>query len=201
MNILQDTTKLALWICKGYLKAGDEAIDCTCGRGNDTLHLAKTCSRVISFDIQEDAITSAEELLTENDIAWEEFSDANKAYEHKKVILVKDSHENMSFYLRRLNCTPKVIIFNLGYLPGGDKGIATVAESTLKTVRKAAETVKVGGLICITMYPGHGQGRKECEAVKDFARSLKKDEFHCICTDMLNQSADAPQILWITKKK
>ena len=52
-----------------------------------------------------------------------------------------------------------------------------------------------------TIYPGHEEGRKEFEAIKTFAQNLEKNKFHCVMTDMLNQSSAAPQILWITKKK
>lgn len=42
-NILQRPTLLAQSICGAYLTEEDTAVDCTCGRGHDTLFLAQRC--------------------------------------------------------------------------------------------------------------------------------------------------------------
>jgi len=203
MNLLQNTTRLALAICEKYVDKTDEVVDCTCGRGNDTLFFARICKRVYSFDIQEEALASAKKLMSENNISWSEYPLGEdvceeEVYEKDKVIFIKDNHANMRLYVKK---APAVIIFNLGYLPGGDKKVTTLPENSLKAVDAALELVREGGLVCITMYPGHEKGREERNLLRNYAGKLEKDRFHCVCTDMLNQGSSAPEILWITKKK
>ena len=53
-------------MCRAYADPKGTAVDCTCGRGKDTLWLARHCGRVYSFDIQEEALKSTEELLDAN---------------------------------------------------------------------------------------------------------------------------------------
>lgn len=203
MNLLQDTTNLALAVCEKYLQDGDTSVDCTCGRGHDTLFLAQRCRRVYSFDIQQEAIESAGDLLSDSGITWEiqgppsGFAPAVSG-SAVKVTFINDSHVSMENYVAE---EPAVIIFNLGYLPGGDKSVTTTADTTSSAVKKALEKIKTGGLVCVSIYPGHEEGRREKEALKKFARTLEKGKYHCVYADMLNQGDKAPEILWITKKK
>ena len=94
-----------------------------------------------------------------------------------------------------------VIVFNLGYLPGGDKEITTHTESTLCALQAALELLRVDGLLCVTVYWGHPSGREEREAVLRWAKNLDKGIYHCVHTDMLNQPNCPPEIVLITKKK
>lgn len=183
MNTLQHTTELALHMCAAYIKPEDVAVDCTCGNGNDTLWLAKRCKKVYSFDIQQSALDSAKALLAENKVTG--------------VELIKDSHENIGEYVKE---APSVIIFNLGFLPGGDKSITTKKDSSLDAIKKALEILAVDGILSVTMYPGHEEGKKELELILSWAKGLNSKAYHCVFANMLNQSERAPQVLWITKK-
>ena len=184
-NILQRPTLLAQSICGAYLTEEDTAVDCTCGRGHDTLFLAQRCRRVYSFDLQEEALSSAQKLLAEAGLAH-------------KVEFICDSHAHAARYVTE---QPAVIMFNLGYLPGGDKTLTTTAEETVRAVRAALTLLRPGGLISLTMYPGHEEGRREQEQLCRLARELPADRFHCLLADMLNQSETAPRVLLITRKK
>ena len=57
--------------------------------------------------------------------------------------------------------TPKLIVYNLGYLPGSDKLLTTKTSSTLLSVEKALSLIAPNGAISITCYPGHEEGKKE----------------------------------------
>lgn len=184
MNTLQHTTELALHVCSAYIEKEDIAIDCTCGNGHDTLWLAKRCKEVYSFDIQKSALESAEALMAENMI--------------NNVRFIEDSHERIKDYVC---CNPKIIVFNLGFLPGGDKSITTNRESSLNAIKDALDILAVDGILSITMYPGHEEGALEQEIILDWARQLNAKEYHAVFANMLNQSNRAPQVLWITKKK
>lgn len=183
MNILKNTTALALAMCENYITENSVAVDATCGRGNDTLWLTKRCRKVYAFDIQKEAVESTRVLL-------------ESAGETAEIIC--GSHNDMASYVTE---SPDVIVFNLGYLPGGDKNVTTEAEETLNALGCSLEMLAVNGILSVTMYPGHSQGAVEQELILAWARELDKSKFHCVFANMLNQSPEAPQILWITKKK
>ena len=184
MNTLQHTTELALHLCDAYIDKDDIAVDCTCGNGYDTLWLAKRCKRVYSFDIQKSAIESAKALMADNKI--------------DNVHFIEESHERIKDFVFD---SPKVIVFNLGFLPGGDKSITTNRESSLAAIKMALDILAVDGILSITMYPGHEEGKLEQDLILQWAKGLNGKEYHAVFANMLNQSNRAPQVLWITKKK
>ncbi len=184
MNILQHTTELALHLCDAYISEDSVCVDCTCGNGHDTLWLAKRCKRVYSFDIQNAAIKSTTKLLAENNV--------------ENVVLIEKSHEKIKDYVKE---SPSVIVFNFGFLPGGDKSLTTKRESSLNALKDALDILAVNGVVCATMYPGHEEGKLEQEMILDWAKGLSSKEYHAVFANMLNQSDRAPQVLWITKKR
>lgn len=195
-NLLQSTTKLAQAIWEHYLSpqlASGEyaAVDATCGRGNDTIWLAARCGRVYAFDIQPEAIAATRETLHAADV-----SDVPAAT--PAVTLIEDSHADLAAYIRE---PIGLIVFNLGYLPGGDKDRTTVAASTLTALQAAADRLAVGGLLSVTMYWGHEAGKAEREVVLSWAAKLDRSIYHCVHTDMLNQPNCPPEILFVTRKR
>jgi len=91
-------------------------IDATAGTGKDTVFLASLAGangRVIAMDIQETAVEQ-----TRNRLIKEHLSD------RAKVVL--DTHVHMDAYADEGSVS--LIMFNLGYLPGGDHHLATKAE-------------------------------------------------------------------------
>ena len=101
------------------VQEGDFCIDATMGNGNDTLLLSQLCGKsgkVLAFDIQEQALAATQEKLT-----------AGHAPENYTLLL--ESHANMAEY-----ATPdsvSCIVFNFGYLPGGDHSLATRGETSI----------------------------------------------------------------------
>ena len=187
-SIICRTTKFALSIAKQYISEGDVLIDATCGGGRDTLFLAKLSpSKLYAFDIQEEAVDKTRNLLSENGFSGQ--------LHDGTIDIICDSHINMSEYV---NEPVSVIIFNLGYLPGGDRGITTCVSDTLKAVEEGAALLKKDGLICITMYPGHEEGRREKESLLSFASELDPKKYHCAYIGMINQPKNPPEILLIT---
>lgn len=57
------------------------------------------------------------------------------------------------------NVLCRLVAFNLGYLPGGDKKIKTESETTLLALEAAKKILARGGLISILAYVGHFGGR------------------------------------------
>lgn len=146
---------------ENFLTLGDWAIDATCGNGHDTLLLSQLVGReggVIGLDIQERAIEQTKILIKG------QIENLNNTY------LFCQSHE--LFPLLAGEKPIQLIVYNLGYLPHGDKEITTRLETTLISVRNACNLLPPGGMISLTCYPGHPEGFREEEALLDLSTSL-----------------------------
>ena len=77
-------------------------------------------------------------------------------------------------------------IYNLGFLPGGDKGITTMTNSTLKSVESVLNLLNSGGILIIAVYVGHEEGAKEGEALLKYTKELPKNTQSCptLCDPM-----------------
>lgn len=143
-----------------HLRSGDYAVDATCGNGHDTLFLAQQEGiSVVSLDIQKEALQNTA-LLLEKSLSLEV---------QKKVLLVEQSHSTFPPFSK----PPRLIIYNLGYLPGGDKNVTTKTETTLQSLRSALQILAPDGAISLMCYPGHAEGLLEQEAIINFLDSLK----------------------------
>ncbi len=142
--------ELAKWVWKNLLNPQDVVIDATCGNGKDTLYLAELSCIVYSLDIQRQALQKAK-ILTKN----------------FNITFLEMSHEDLSRLV--LPNLPKLIVYNLGYLPGGDKTITTKTSTTLASIESALQMTEA---ISITCYPGHEEGKKETDAVLQFVSKL-----------------------------
>ncbi|WZL74933.1 class I SAM-dependent methyltransferase [Clostridiaceae bacterium 35-E11] len=189
MNVrhLTQVTALAQSVMSVTLNEGDTAVDATMGNGNDTLFLAKTVGKqgkVISFDIQEQAINSTRSLLEQNSV-------------YEIVQLVKDGHENIDQYV-----TEEItgIMFNLGYLPKADHKITTRPETTILAINKSLSLLKRNGIMTIVIYYGHLGGGVEKEKVIDYVKTLNQNKFHVSKLEFINQSNDPPILVTIIKK-
>ncbi len=64
-----NAVSIAKYICENTLKFGDIAVDCTLGKGHDTILLANLVGnkgKVISFDIQKEAINKNKRKIKES---------------------------------------------------------------------------------------------------------------------------------------
>lgn len=140
------------------LGPGDTAIDATAGNGHDTVFLARTVGaggRVFAFDLQPQALSATRQRLQQN---------VPEACD--RVRLINASHADMQQHVPEpIAGHVRAVMFNLGYLPGGDKGITTVADVTIQAVRCALDLVATDGLVSILAYRGHAQGQEEMDAL------------------------------------
>ncbi|MDR2932741.1 MAG: class I SAM-dependent methyltransferase, partial [Oscillospiraceae bacterium] len=100
-----------------HVKPGSFCIDATAGRGRDTAFLCRLAGpngMVYAFDIQKEALDSTRTLLENEGLS-------------SCARLIHDSHANMAVYARPESAD--CIVFNLGWLPGGDHDIHTDARS------------------------------------------------------------------------
>lgn len=140
-------------IIRENVSKNDYVVDMTIGNGYDTLYLAEAAKWVFGFDIQDEAIKNTNDLLRQNNI--------------NNYTLYLDSHENIDKKLKDYIGNIKLILFNLGYLPKGDKKIMTNHSSTLKALINSLKVIKDDGLILIVFYP-HEEGKMEENVVMDY---------------------------------
>lgn len=200
-NIIRQTTKLALHLVRPYVTPDAAVVDATCGNGHDTLALARmNPAQLYAFDIQEQAVRATTELLQRHGYS--------KSIADGKITVCCQAHEQMGTVVPEGDCPDpgddgapvRAVIFNLGYLPGGDKERTTRADSTLAALRAAMELLAPDGVICITMYSGHPEGKREKTALLEFASALDAGKWHTAYVSMPNQKHDPPEILLITRK-
>ena len=162
--------------------------DFTMGKGNDTLYIKKACpsGKIYAFDIQKEAVE-----ITRKRLEHENCLDEN-------VYLIHDSHANFRKYIPEQTELDGAI-FNLGYLPGGDKSVTTQTDSTLACLKGALEILKVNGVIVVSVYPGHDEGTKEGEKILEFAENLDRQQFDCLYHRLIN-IPEAPFIIAFQKK-
>jgi tRNA1(Val) A37 N6-methylase TrmN6 len=140
---------------------------------------------VWAFDIQSSAIENTRMLLAAAGLA-------------EKVRLIQASHDT----LRSTLCQPvDAVMFNLGYLPGSDRYIATQPDTTLAAVEQAAYLLTPGGLMTIVAYPGHETGILENQVLRQFLSTLPQQNFSVVLWSMLNQINNPPLLYAVEKRR
>ncbi len=176
-------------IIKQAVREGDFVIDATLGNGHDTMFLAELVGeegKVYGFDIQADALASTKERLSANELLT-------------RVELIHDGHENMKQYLPE-DKEVSAVMFNLGYLPKGDKNIVTKAETTVKAIKQAVFLLKNQGVVSIMVYYGHPGTNGEKEAVDELVRNLPQNDFEVLSYQFVNQINNPPYLYMIKKR-
>jgi SAM-dependent methyltransferase len=183
---LRGPVPLSHFILRQLIRTGDAAIDATCGNGSDTMLLAELVGaegQVFAFDIQVEAINRTTGRL------------ADSGYGNR-VRAIHAGHEAISQHVDR---PVNAAVFNLGYLPGGDKNLITKPATTIAALNSSAELLVQGGAVLITVYPGHSGGGEEKAAVETWASGLPAKEFHVWRMGQINVLPDAPYLLLIQK--
>lgn len=166
-----------------HIGAGCSAADFTVGNGNDTLWLAGQVGergRVYGFDIQKQAIDNTRALLEKNGVL-------------DRCRLVCDSHHNL---LKYIDGPIDAGVFNLGFLPGGDKGLTTLRKTTIPAIRDAVSILKPGGCLLVAVYPGHEEGRLEGEAICSMLSAYEQKQLSAYRFNVLN-SPSSPYFVFI----
>lgn len=169
-----------------HIKKGGVAVDFTMGNGHDTLWLSNAVGeegKVYAFDIQPQALISSHKLLTE--------SGAPKNY-----TLILDSHSNVMDYVEEKIC---IGMFNLGFLPGGDKSITTKRDTTMIAIRAAIDLLDADGALLIAVYPGHEEGSIEGELIEQELMTLNRKEI-CACKFKIVNSPTSPFFFLVERR-
>lgn len=181
MELILDFAKRLL---KEHIRPDSTCADFTMGNGYDTLFLAQQAfeGQVYSFDIQPQALEHTKALLEQ--------------YGIQNVQLILDSHSHLKQYI---SAPLDGAVFNLGYLPNGDKTITTQTDSTLTAVQDALSLLSDQGILVVVLYPGHAEGAKEAECLETYFRSLNGSKYDVIRYDFINKN-HPPYLIAVQKR-
>ena len=171
------------------VQAGDFVIDATAGRGRDTAFLCRLVGpsgRVLAVDIQQDAVDATNALLQQKGYAG--FAKALQA-----------SHSDLDQFAQP--GTVDAVMFNLGYLPGGDHNLFTSSNSSLPAIRKALDLLRPGGAMTVCIYHGGPQGEEEKDALLPFLHDLDPVRYTVLVTEFVNRSGNWPIPVCIVKHR
>jgi SAM-dependent methyltransferase len=182
------TAAASSWI-EVALFDGALAIDATVGNGYDTLFLAHRVGpkgKVLGFDVQKAALAGAREIL-------------KFVGSFDRVSLIHESHTRLSDFLPA-GSTIAGAMFNLGYLPRGNRQIITRPDTTVLALRSVLEHLAERGRVTLLAYRGHEGGIPEYEGVRQFLEQLPGDEWLVEELASTNDSPIAPRLFRIQKK-
>ncbi len=167
------------WLTKDMI-----SVDMTVGNGNDSEFLLKhNIKYLYGFDIQKTAILITEKRLKDQGIY--NFS------------LYQDNHKFLKNYIKE---EIDLFVYNLGYLPKGDKKITTNGSDVIESLKNALQLLKRGGMVWITFYPGHSAGLKESIIILEFLENLDQKDFYILKMDYINQINSSPFIVALEKR-
>jgi len=174
------------------VREGDVCVDATMGNGHDTLFLARLVGdggRVVAFDVQEAALRATRDRLTAAGIPT------------ARCELLLRSHAEMAEAVGP-DAVGRVaaVMFNLGYLPGGDHRVVTRPETTLAALDAALLLLRPGGALTAVVYPGHEGGASEASAVADWAAALPQEKYQAMSYRFLNQRNAPPYVVAVEKR-
>lgn len=177
---VSDISDLSHSIIENNLEKRVVAIDATLGNGYDTDFLCERFEKVYSFDVQEEACLNYKLKNREN------------------VFVINDSHHKFREYVQedKVNC----IMYNLGFLPGGNKEITTLAKTTMKSIEEGLELLDSNGIMTIAVYRGHAEGKNEEHFIMEYVRNLPKNIYGVMLHEYLNRAKTAPLLIVIEKK-
>ena len=185
--VLRSARYLAQDALARHIRPGDTVVDATMGNGHDTCFLAELVGetgRVIGFDLQLDAVESSRKLLESNGLL-------------ARCDLHCLGHEHMAEVVRG---PVDAVMFNLGWLPGGDKQITTHWETTRQAVAAALTLLRPGGLLTVCAYPGHAAGDEERKKLLSFFAALRPQEYNTLHQKFLNAGPGAPECFLVQKQ-
>ena len=154
------------------IKSGDVVIDATAGKGRDTLLLSDLVGesgKVYAFDIQDEAISATKKLLADNN--------------RENVTVIKESHHKLCDYVKK----SKAVIFNFGFLPGGDHSVFSKPETSIKAIRAALSIIEDDGFVSLCIYYGGDTGFDERDAILEFLQNLDQKKYTVMLQSFYNR--------------
>ena len=183
-------TEQAHTIIRQAVQPGDVAIDATAGNGHDTKFLAELVGEtghVFAIDLQQEALQRTAVLLGKAALVHVHLVQRDHA--ELKAIIPGEHHGRIA-----------AVMFNLGYLPGGNRSLATRTDSTLEAIRSALEIIRPVGVLTVIAYPGHSGGTAEAIAVERLLLGLSPAGYETAKHLAASESPLAPCLFVVTKR-
>ena len=94
-----------------------------------------------------------------------------------------------------VNC----IVFNFGYLPGGDHNLSTKASSSITAIEQGLTLLKKGGFMSLCIYSGGDSGFDERDALLEYLKTLDTKKYLVILSCYYNRPHNPPIPVLIKK--
>ncbi|GAB1255161.1 tRNA (mnm(5)s(2)U34)-methyltransferase [Desulfovibrio falkowii] len=169
-------------------------VDATAGNGHDSLFLlgAAPCNALLlAMDVQAQAVAATGALL------------AAHGFAHAARVL-HTGHECLADVLAALAPEDRqrplaCVVFNLGWLPGGNKDLVTTPATSLPALEAALEALAPGGCISLHCYTGHEGGAEEAAALEAWVRSLPPRRWRVLALADANRERAAESLLLVER--
>ena len=93
----------------------------------------------------------------------------------------------------------RAVVFNLGWLPGGDHAVTTRWETTREAVEKALDLLLPLGVLVVCVYPGHPEGMRELDGLRSLLEGLSNRAYNVLHQRFLNAAPGAPECFVVQK--
>ena len=191
MAVINSTKNLIEFFMHNYVKDVKIAVDMTVGNGFDSKNILEILKpeKLYCFDIQQEALDNSKILLENH---WK--CDSTGIFANFELIL--ENHKNFDKFVKE---NIDFAMYNLGYLPKGDKNITTNAEDVEESLKKLLGKLNSKGLIFITFYIGHSAGQIESLEISKFLQNLNQKEYTILKFTFENQKNNPPYVVMIQK--
>jgi predicted methyltransferase len=180
-------TQEAQKLVAAHAGPGDVVIDATAGNGFDSLFLSQLVGpqgQVYAIDLQPRAIAQARRRLEQA--------------QRRNVTLIEADHARLGEWIPgEHHGHIAAVMFNLGYLPGGNREFVTRPESTLAALNAALGLLRTGGVISIVFYRGHAGAALEAHAIERWRQALNSAYEHQLACD---SGAAGPALVSIRRR-
>lgn len=181
-----NTLGLSHQFIAAHVKPGDHCIDATAGRGRDTLFLCRLVGetgRVTALDIQSAAVEATRALLA--------------AEGCRQAQVIQDCHSHIAAYAPPDSLA--AVMFNFGWLPGGDHTRFSRGETSVAAVAAALPLLRPGGVMSLCIYHGRENGVAERDALLAFLQTVDNRAYTVIRGNFLNRTGDVPIPVFILR--
>ncbi|MBQ9859407.1 MAG: class I SAM-dependent methyltransferase [Clostridia bacterium] len=172
-----------------HVEEGAFCIDATAGRGRDTAFLCRLVGergRVLALDIQPEAVASTDALLQQEGLR-----------DRAEVVLA--CHSRLGEYAAP--ATVDGIMFNFGWLPGGDHTAFSQPETSIAALDCALTRLRVGGVMTLCIYYGRDNGTAERDAILAWLSTVDNRRYTVIRADFTNRTGDVPIPVFIIREQ
>ena len=171
------------------IRPGDLAVDATAGNGGDTEFLCRLVGeqgRVIAMDIQPQAVKATRDRLEKAGLA-------------QRAQLLCGDHGELCAQLEPNSAA--AVVFNFGWLPGGDHHRFTVPRTSIPALEGALRALKPGGRIIASLYHGRENGQEEKDTLLSWFGALPQEQYTVITCGIANRQGKDPVVVLVQKER